>query len=219
VSSAAALVDRIDAALPQTQCTRCGYPDCRSYAQAIAEGGSAINRCPPGGAQGVARLAAITGGASLPLDPLHGTEGPLRLARIDESACIGCALCLKACPVDCILGAGKRMHTVIAAQCTGCELCLPACPVDCITLVTVAAEHTGWDAWSDAQAQQARTRYRQRQQRSMLLVAQARSSRGPADSTATADAPGLSPPSLPSPDAKRATIDAALARSRARRAP
>jgi electron transport complex protein RnfB len=212
------LVDRIDAALPQTQCTRCGYPDCRSYAKAIAEGGSAINRCPPGGAQGVIRLAAITGGASLPLDPLHGTEGPLRLARIDESACIGCALCLKACPVECILGAGKRMHTVIAAQCTGCELCLPACPVDCITLVTVAAERTGWDAWSDAQAQRARTRYRQRQQRSTQPMAQARPSGAPADSTATMDAPG-SCASPPTADAKRATIEAALARSRARRAP
>ena len=152
-------VDAIDRALPQTQCTRCGYPDCRSYAQAIAEGDAAINRCPPGGAEGIVRLAAITGQPALPLDASHGTEGPRHLAVIDEAACIGCTLCLKACPVDCILGGPKAMHTVIDALCTGCELCIPACPVDCISLVNVTGERTGWSAWDAALADEARTRY------------------------------------------------------------
>jgi electron transport complex protein RnfB len=152
-------VDAIDRALPQTQCTRCGYPDCRSYAKAIAHGEAAINRCPPGGAEGIARLAAITGQPVLPLDLFHGTEGPRQLAVIDEAACIGCTLCLKACPVDCILGGPKAMHTVMADLCTGCELCIPACPVDCISLTVVSAERSGWAAWSEAQAEEARSRY------------------------------------------------------------
>lgn len=155
-----ARVDAIDRALPQTQCTRCGYADCRRYAEAIAEGSAPINRCPPGGAQGIARLAAITGSVALPLDAAHGTEGPRRLAVIDEGACIGCTLCLPACPVDCIVGGPKVMHTVIAALCTGCELCVPACPVDCISLVDVTPTLTGWAAWSPAQADEAQARYR-----------------------------------------------------------
>lgn len=152
-------VDAIDRALPQTQCTRCGYPDCHSYAGAIASGEAAINRCPPGGAEGISRLAAITGQPVLALDPFHGTEGPRQLAVIDEAACIGCTLCLKACPVDCILGGPKAMHTVMADLCTGCELCIPACPVDCISLTVVDTERSGWAAWSGAQADEARTRY------------------------------------------------------------
>jgi electron transport complex protein RnfB len=152
-------VDAIDRALPQTQCTRCGYPDCRSYAKAIASGEAAINRCPPGGAEGIARLAVVTGQPVLALDPFHGTEGPRQLAVIDEAACIGCTLCLKACPVDCILGGPKAMHTVMADLCTGCELCIPACPVDCISLTVVDTERSGWAAWSGAQADEARTRY------------------------------------------------------------
>ncbi|OYY61457.1 MAG: ferredoxin [Burkholderiales bacterium 28-67-8] len=156
-------VEAIDCALPQTQCTRCGYPDCHSYAQAIAEGDAAINRCPPGGAEGIARLAVITGQPVLPLDASHGTEGPRHLAMIDEAACIGCTLCLKACPVDCILGGPKAMHTVIDALCTGCELCIPACPVDCISLVNVTGGRTGWAAWDAALADEARTRYGFRQ--------------------------------------------------------
>ncbi len=152
-------VDAIDRALPQTQCTRCGYPDCRSYAKAIASGEAAINRCPPGGAEGIARLAAITGQPVLPLDPFHGTEGPRQLAVIDEAACIGCTLCLKVCPVDCILGGPKAMHTVMADLCTGCELCIPACPVDCISLTVVDTERSGWAAWNEAQADEARSRY------------------------------------------------------------
>ena len=154
-----ATVDAIDALLPQTQCTRCGYPDCRGYAEAIAAGSADIDRCPPGGAEGIARLAALTGRTPKPLDAACGSEGPRRLAVIDEAACIGCTRCIEACPVDCIVGAAKRMHTVVAAQCTGCELCIPVCPVDCIALVDASATRTGWDAWSAPQADEARDRY------------------------------------------------------------
>lgn len=153
------LVQALDDVLPQTQCTRCGYPDCRSYAQAIAAGEAPINQCPPGGEEGIARLAALTGQPALPLNPSNGTEAPRHLAVIDEAGCIGCTLCLKACPVDCIVGAPKGMHTVIAAQCTGCELCLPACPVDCITLLPTTGVRTGWQAWSAKQADEARQRF------------------------------------------------------------
>lgn len=129
-----ALAARIDAALPQTQCTRCGYPACRPYAEAIARGEAAINRCPPGGTEGVRTLARITGRPVLPLDPACGIETPPRVALIDEDACIGCTKCIQACPVDAIVGASKLMHTVIADLCTGCELCIPPCPVDCIAM-------------------------------------------------------------------------------------
>jgi electron transport complex protein RnfB len=130
-----AVVDRIDAALPQTQCTRCGYPACRPYAEAIARGEAAINRCPPGGAEGVRALARITGRPVLPLDPACGIEAPPSVAVIDEAVCIGCTKCIQACPVDAIVGASKLMHTVVAGLCTGCELCIPPCPVDCIAMV------------------------------------------------------------------------------------
>jgi len=153
------LVDLLNDALPQTQCTRCGYPDCHAYAQAMAEGDAEINQCPPGGAEGIARLARITGRPALPLNHEHGTEGPRQLAVIDEAWCIGCTLCLKACPADAIVGGPKLMHTVIDPQCTGCELCIPVCPVDCISLVNASGEQTGWNAWSAAQAQEARERY------------------------------------------------------------
>jgi electron transport complex protein RnfB len=158
-SDHAALAAALDAALPQTQCTRCGYPDCRSYAEAIAAGEGAINQCPPGGAEGIARLAQISGRPVLPLNPANGLEAPRQLAVIDEAWCIGCTLCIKACPVDCIVGAPKQMHTVIDASCTGCELCLPACPVDCISLVNQTADRTGWAAWSEPLALAARERY------------------------------------------------------------
>ena len=153
------LAERLLAALPQTQCTRCGYPDCRGYAQAMADGSADINRCPPGGAEGIHRLAALTGRAVLPLDPTRGSEGPRALAVIDEAWCIGCTLCIKACPVDCIVGASKLMHTVIDPLCTGCELCVPVCPVDCIAMFPVTGSRTGWLAWSAAQADEARQRY------------------------------------------------------------
>ena len=153
------LAERLNAALPQTQCTRCGYPDCRSYAQAMAESGADINRCPPGGAEGIQRLAAITSQAALALDPERGSEGARTLAVIDEAWCIGCTLCIKACPVDCIVGAPKVMHTVIDALCTGCELCVPVCPVDCISLHPVTPGRSGWQAWSQVQADEAAGRY------------------------------------------------------------
>lgn len=163
------LADLVDAALPQTQCTRCGFPDCRAYAQAIAREGCDINRCPPGGQEGVERLARITGRPASPLDADRGMEGPRLLAFIDEAHCIGCTLCIKACPVDCIVGAPKRMHTVIESACTGCELCVPACPVDCILLEVATPERSGWQAWSDAQAQRAREAYAARTARASSL--------------------------------------------------
>jgi electron transport complex protein RnfB len=153
------LAEAVLEALPQTQCRRCGYADCQRYADAIVAEGAAINRCPPGGAAGVARLALVTGRAGSPLDPECGREAPRSLAVIDESACIGCALCLQACPVDAIVGAAKRMHVVIAAHCTGCELCIPVCPVDCIALVGASGDRTGWDAWDATSAASARRRY------------------------------------------------------------
>ena len=153
------LAARILDALPQTQCTRCGFPDCAAYAQAISTGEAGINQCPPGGAQGVERLAAITGRPVIPLSADFGVEGPRSVAFIDEDWCIGCTLCIKACPVDAIVGVNKRMHTVIEEHCTGCELCLPVCPVDCILLENVTPGRTGWSAWSGDLAQAARTRY------------------------------------------------------------
>jgi electron transport complex protein RnfB len=128
------LADRIDALLPQTQCTRCGYAGCRPYAEAIASADVPINRCPPGGAAGIDALAALLHVEALPLDPACGQEQRDGLARIDPAACIGCARCLPACPVDAILGAQHYLHTVLARDCNGCELCVVACPVDCITL-------------------------------------------------------------------------------------
>jgi electron transport complex protein RnfB len=125
----------IDALLPQTQCTRCGYSGCRPYAEAVAAGAAGINQCPPGGAATIAALAKLLQRPQLPLNPAHGAEGPPRVALIDEEACIGCAKCLPPCPVDAILGARKHMHTVLLALCTGCELCVAPCPVDCIRMV------------------------------------------------------------------------------------
>ncbi|MDO9612891.1 MAG: electron transport complex subunit RsxB [Serpentinimonas sp.] len=219
------LSERIDALLPQTQCRRCGYPDCRSYAQALAAGAAEINQCPPGGQEGVERLAALLGRPALPLNPAHGAEGPMTLAVIDEQWCIGCTLCLKACPTDAILGTHKRMHTVIEPYCTGCDLCLPVCPVDCIQMVPVAASNgdqsavTGWAAWSPAQAGQARQRYTQRQQR-LERYTQAQQQRliTKAESK-LADLPSHSKHTDPATlERKRALIEAALARARAAQA-
>jgi electron transport complex protein RnfB len=220
VSDSAWAVDRIDRALPQTQCTRCGYPDCRAYAQAIVEDRAAINRCPPGGAEGVQRLAVLTGRPGMPLDSECGVEAPRRLAVIDEAWCIGCTLCIDACPVDCIVGAHKRMHTVVDGDCTGCELCLPACPVDCIAMVPVTGQRSGWQAWSAEQAERARQQYRERQARLSRLERahdarlQARAEEKLANlqhHSQLTEASDLA--------RKRAVIEAALARVRARRAP
>jgi electron transport complex protein RnfB len=133
------LVQRIDAILPQTQCTKCGFEGCRPYAEAIAAGAADIDQCPPGGDAGVARLARLLGREPKALNPAYGTFRAPQVAVIDEAACIGCTKCIQACPVDAIVGASKAMHTVIASWCTGCELCLPPCPVDCIALAGVDA--------------------------------------------------------------------------------
>ena len=156
-----ALAQQIDALLPQTQCTRCGYQGCKPYAEAIARGEARINQCPPGGAAGIVKLADLLKTLPLPLNPANGVEKPLEVALIDESLCIGCTLCIQACPVDAILGAAKQMHTVLNTWCTGCELCIAPCPVDCITMVPVIPAHV----WNDADALLARTRYYARNER------------------------------------------------------
>jgi Na+-translocating ferredoxin:NAD+ oxidoreductase subunit B len=216
----APLTERLNAALPQTQCTRCGYPDCRSYAQAMADGVADINRCPPGGAEGIVRLSAISGRPVLPLDIQRGEEGPRLLAVIDEDWCIGCTLCIKACPVDCIVGAPKVMHTVIDALCTGCELCVPVCPVDCISMPPVTPGATGWQAWSQPQADEAHQRYDFHQQR---VARDQRENDERLAAKAQAKLADLASHShITDPDtlaAKRAVIEAALQRARAQRAP
>ena len=138
------LVDKIDAILPQTQCGQCSYPGCRPYATAIAAGEADINQCPPGGDAGIKLLADLLGVEPKPLNGEHGEPKPKSVAFIDEQTCIGCTLCIQACPVDAILGAAKQMHTIIAAECTGCELCLAPCPVDCITMEPLPEDISNW---------------------------------------------------------------------------
>nr|WP_281985014.1 electron transport complex subunit RsxB [Azonexus hydrophilus] len=135
------LVEKIDAILPQTQCGQCGFPGCKPYAEAIAKGEVDINLCPPGGMEGVQRLADLLGRE---VKPLEAEEKPKQVARIDENTCIGCTLCIQACPVDAIVGAAKQMHTIIAQQCTGCELCLPPCPVECIHMEVIPETLENW---------------------------------------------------------------------------
>ncbi len=202
------LVQHIHAALPQTQCTRCGYPDCAAYAQAIAEGEAAINQCPPGGAEGIQRLAAITGLPALPLNPANGFEGPRSVAVIDEAWCIGCTLCLPVCPTDAILGSNKMMHTVIEPYCTGCELCIPVCPVDCISLENVTGERTGWAAWSQPEAALAQSRYE---------IHGLRHPSGTGQATENPEEPSDPDTGQSEQDRKRSIIEAALARAKARR--
>ncbi|MFL6626767.1 MAG: electron transport complex subunit RsxB [Vitreoscilla sp.] len=206
----ASLAQRLDALLPQTQCTRCGYPDCRSYADALAAGEARLNQCPPGGAEGIRRLARELGQPELPLDPAFGDEAPRRIVYIEEATCIGCTLCIQACPVDAIVGAPKRMHAVIEADCTGCELCLPVCPMDCIALEEASAGATGWDAWSPAQADTARDRFARRQARLARDVRE-----HDERLSAQAQAPAVAAQAAPE-DPKRAAVAAALARARLR---
>lgn len=165
VAGDASLADRLEALLPQTQCTKCGFDGCRPYAEAMAAGEAASNRCPPGGAEGIVRLSAVLGVAPRPLDPERGVEQARAVARIDESLCIGCTLCIQACPVDAIVGAAKQMHTVLPDWCTGCDLCVAPCPVDCIAMIPVTGANTGWAAWSQEQADAAYTRYQSRKVR------------------------------------------------------
>ena len=224
------LAARIDAVLPQTQCTRCGYPDCAAYAKAIAQGDARINQCPPGGAQGIALLAAITGQPELPLSAEHGVEGPRSVAFIDEAWCIGCTLCIKACPTDAIVGTHKKMHTVIEPYCTGCELCIPVCPVDCIQLENASGTATGWAAWSAPLAQQARQRYEIHRKRRPLEATnedelEEQQVQAPShvhgNLRTKPPAEGASSPPAPAPAAsaaRQAVIAAALEKARQRRA-
>ncbi len=186
-------VDRIDAVLPQTQCRQCGFDGCRPYAAAIAAGRAEIDRCPPGGEAGVARIAAVVGRPVVPLDTTCGITKPLALAVIDESICIGCTLCIQACPVDAIVGGAKRMHDVVAELCTGCELCLPPCPVDCIRMVDADF------LWDDARASAARIRHQARGERLARLAAEDVGGPNAGERAALR---------------KRAIVDAAIARAR-----
>ncbi|MBJ9656431.1 electron transport complex subunit RsxB [Burkholderia multivorans] len=214
------LADRIEDLLPQTQCTKCGYNGCRPYAEAIAAGDANYNQCPPGGAEGIARLANLLGKPVIPLNPVNGTEHPRAVAFIDENLCIGCTLCMQACPVDAIVGAPKQMHTIVASLCTGCDLCVPPCPVDCIAMVPVTGERTGWDAWTQEQADAARERHdrrlaRQRRERDAAEARAAARRAASAAATEPAAAPAAAPPAADDAEAKkRAIIAAALERAR-----
>ena len=176
-----------------------------AYAQAIADEQAAINQCQPGGAEGIDRLAAITGLPLVPLNLENGVEGPRSVAVIDEAWCIGCTLCLPVCPTDAIVGSNKMMHTVIEPDCTGCELCIAVCPVDCISLENVTSDKTGWAAWSQVQADQALRRYTfHSNKRSEVLGSEPKSSVNvPKTGSHVSD--------------KQLIIEAALARSRAQR--
>jgi electron transport complex protein RnfB len=196
----------IDALLPQTQCTRCGYGGCAPYAEAIARGAADINRCPPGGAATIAALAALTGREPRPLDPAVGAHGPLLAVAIDETRCIGCTLCIAACPADAIIGAPKRMHAVLPSLCTGCELCVPPCPVDCIVIAPAGR------AWTADDADAARERYRARTARVARSERIASRSR---EAAATAERDTA--PEARARAQRRDAIAAALVRARARR--
>ena len=208
------LADAIDALLPQTQCTKCGHAGCRPYAEAIAAGIAPINQCAPGGAAGIDALAALLRRPALPLNPANGVERPLAVAVIDEALCIGCTLCIQACPVDCIVGAPTKMHSVIGSQCTGCDLCVPPCPMDCIAMVPVQPPR----AWMRADADAARHRYVERNAR--RAAGQARNERRLADKAVAKLAELDARDDLTPEQAARrkSVVEAALARARARRA-
>lgn len=211
------LADQIEDLLPQTQCTKCGYPACRPYAEAIANDTAEYNQCPPGGAAGIARLAQLLGKPVIPLNPVNGAERPRPLAVIDESLCIGCTLCIQACPVDAIVGAAKQMHTVVPQLCTGCDLCVAPCPVDCIAMVEVTPGKTGWDAWSPRQADEARSRHdyrtfrlrREKEENDARLEAKAA-----AKLKAVEAESALTPEEKAEQERKKAIIQAAIERAR-----
>lgn len=173
MSKARNLIDLLEDILPQTQCTKCGFPDCRGYAEAMASGDALPNRCPPGGVEGIQRLSKILTPIypqdafdfHPTIDPECGVERPRPVAFIDPHKCIGCTLCIQACPVDAIVGASKQMHVVLTEWCTGCDLCIPPCPVDCISMIDVTGKKTGWDAWTQELADAARKRYHAREER------------------------------------------------------
>lgn len=204
--SLVSLTDRINQLLPQTQCTRCGYDACKPYAQAIAEQGELINRCPPGGPEGIAALAKLTGQAAIALNKGCGEFKPQTVAVIDEAHCIGCTLCIQACPVDAIVGANKLMHTVIADQCSGCDLCIAPCPVDCIVMVES-------DPWTDAQAEKARLNFERRQER----LANRHGEDNLLANRVLANKPEVAL-AADEPERRKASIADALARARERRA-
>ncbi|HEY9103840.1 electron transport complex subunit RsxB [Chitinimonas sp.] len=202
------LAAAIDAVLPQTQCTQCGYPDCRGYAEAIAAGEAGIDQCPPGEDEGLAKLAALTGRPVIPLNPVHGSPKPFAVALIDETHCIGCTLCIQACPVDAILGATKQMHTVLSDECTGCELCIAPCPVDCISMAP--AERPAAEAERLSQAHHWRQRHQFRQIRLQRELRE-RNERLAAKALAKLQDPHFAAPE------KQLRINAALARAAERR--
>ncbi|WP_137175275.1 electron transport complex subunit RsxB [Massilia sp. HP4] len=211
------LADQLEDLLPQTQCTKCGYPACRPYAEAMARGEAEINQCPPGGMEGVRRLATATGRTVIPINPANGLERPRPVAFIDESLCIGCTLCIQACPVDAIMGAAKQMHTILPSLCTGCDLCVAPCPVDCIAMVPVTGERTGWDAWSQQDADAARERHdfrtarlqREREENDARLAAKAVEKMRAVTAEVT-----NTPEELAEKERKRAIIAAAMERAR-----
>ncbi|OZI59637.1 electron transport complex subunit RsxB [Bordetella genomosp. 11] len=213
------LADRIDGLLPQTQCTKCGYDGCRPYASAIASGEADINRCPPGGEDGVRALASLLDRPPPALDLSRGSPGPLMVAVIDEAHCIGCTLCIDACPVDAIVGAAKLMHTVLDDLCTGCDLCVAPCPVDCIAMIPASRD------WTADDARRARDRHERRARRLREIAdadagagAGARRAAAPlAASARHAAGPAADAPSENADIRKRAAIENALARARARR--
>jgi len=204
VSPLAVAIDRL---LPQTQCTKCGYPSCRRYAEAIAGGEADMNQCPPGGEAGIRKLAALLAREPKPLNPANGVERARRVAVIDEARCIGCTLCIQACPVDAIVGAAKLMHTVVTGLCSGCDLCVAPCPVDCIEMVPAEGDDRLWDT---ARADAARIRFERRAARL------SRESEERAERLARRALPGRR--SDPEAEKKRAIIAAAVERARAKRA-